>query len=161
MLSMYLFTHVCPIYWSLWHPWMSQHICFMSWRTWYRVLCVCVWVCVCVCLGMFVLSCNQRHIMIAACVSVQICSVYWRKGYYAVHVCVCSICNIRFCWLGFVELQSSSTHYDKIRRHRPSYLTRSWTFSLGACPKLWKATISFVMSVRPHGTTRFPLDGLS
>jgi len=34
---------------------------------------------------------------------------------------------------------------------------------LGAYAKLRKATISFVMplcpSVRPHGTTRFPLDG--
>jgi hypothetical protein len=30
---------------------------------------------------------------------------------------------------------------------------------LGAFSKLRKATISFVMSVRPHGTTRLPLDG--
>jgi len=36
---------------------------------------------------------------------------------------------------------------------------------LGAFAKLRKATISFVMSVRlsvrPHGTTRFPLEGFS
>ena len=32
---------------------------------------------------------------------------------------------------------------------------------LGAFAKLRKATISFVMSVRPHGTTRLPLDGFS
>ena len=97
----------------------------------------------------------------AACMSVHICSIYWRKGY-AVHVCVCPICNIWVCWLGFIELQSSSTHHEKIRRHRPSYLTSSWTFLLGACAKLRKATISFVMSVRPSAwTTRLPLDGSS
>jgi len=32
---------------------------------------------------------------------------------------------------------------------------------LGAFAKLRKATINFVMSVRPHGTTRLPLDGFS
>jgi hypothetical protein len=32
---------------------------------------------------------------------------------------------------------------------------------LGAFAKLRKATISFEMSVYPHGTTRFPLDGFS
>ena len=32
---------------------------------------------------------------------------------------------------------------------------------LGAFAKLRKATSSFVMSVRPHGTTRSPLDGFS
>ena len=31
---------------------------------------------------------------------------------------------------------------------------------LGAIAKLRKATISFFMSVCPHGTTRLPLDGL-
>jgi len=30
---------------------------------------------------------------------------------------------------------------------------------LGAFAKLRKATISFVMTVRPHRTTRLPLDG--
>jgi hypothetical protein len=33
--------------------------------------------------------------------------------------------------------------------------------SLGAFAKLQKATISYVMSVCPHGTTRLPLDGFS
>jgi hypothetical protein len=32
---------------------------------------------------------------------------------------------------------------------------------LGAFAKFRKATISFVMSVCPHGTTRFPMDGFS
>jgi len=32
---------------------------------------------------------------------------------------------------------------------------------LGAFSKLRKATIGFVMSVLPHGTTRLPLDGVS
>jgi len=32
---------------------------------------------------------------------------------------------------------------------------------LGAFAKLQKVTVSFVMSVRPHGTTRHPLDGCS
>ena len=32
---------------------------------------------------------------------------------------------------------------------------------LGAFPKLRKAFISFFISVRPHGTTRLPLDGFS
>ena len=31
---------------------------------------------------------------------------------------------------------------------------------LGTFEKLWKATISFDMSVRPHGTTRITLDGV-
>jgi len=31
----------------------------------------------------------------------------------------------------------------------------------GAFAKLWKTTISFVMSVRPHGTTQLILDGFS
>ena len=32
---------------------------------------------------------------------------------------------------------------------------------LGAFAKLRKATVSFVMSVRPHGTTRLPMGGFS
>ena len=32
---------------------------------------------------------------------------------------------------------------------------------LGALAKLRKATVGFVMSVRPHGTPRLPLDGFS
>jgi len=32
---------------------------------------------------------------------------------------------------------------------------------LGVFAKLRKTTISFVMFVRPHGTTRLPLDGFS
>jgi len=56
---------------------------------------------VCVCLGMFVLSSIQSHIMAAACVSGHICPIHWRKGYYAIHVCVCPICNW-VCWLGFI-----------------------------------------------------------
>ena len=92
---------------------------------------------------------NQRHITIAACVSMHICSIHWRRGYYVVHLCVCHICNVWVCWLGLVVLEPSSTHYEKIRRHCPSYLTRSWIFLLGFCVKLRKASISFVMSVRP------------
>ena len=34
------------------------------------------------------------------------------------------------------------------------------TTFLGAFEKLRKATINFVVSVRPHGTTGLPLDGL-
>ena len=32
---------------------------------------------------------------------------------------------------------------------------------LGVFGKLWKATISFVMSVRPYGRNRLPLDGFT
>jgi hypothetical protein len=32
---------------------------------------------------------------------------------------------------------------------------------LAAFVKLWKGTVGYVMSVRPHGVTRIPLDGLS
>ena len=39
--------------------------------------------------------------------------------------------------------------------------SKNMQFFLGAITKLRKATISFVMSVRPHATTRFPLHGLS
>ena len=35
------------------------------------------------------------------------------------------------------------------------------TYFLSAFTKLRRATISFIMSVRPHGTTRLPLDGYS
>jgi len=40
-----------------------------------------------------------------------------------------------------------------------------WDFDqiyfLGAFAKLRKVTVGFVMSVRPHGTIRLPLDGFS
>jgi hypothetical protein len=36
-----------------------------------------------------------------------------------------------------------------------------WMSPIGAFAKLRKATIGFVMSVCPHGTTRVPLDGFS
>ena len=43
--------------------------------------------------------------------------------------------------------------------------TKAFWARLGAFAKFWKATVSFVTSVRlsllPHGTTRFPLDGFS
>jgi hypothetical protein len=32
---------------------------------------------------------------------------------------------------------------------------------LGAFAKLWNSNVNFVMSVRPHGKTRLPLDGFS
>ena len=32
---------------------------------------------------------------------------------------------------------------------------------IGALTKLGKATVGFVMFVRPHGTTRIPLDGFT
>ena len=41
------------------------------------------------------------------------------------------------------------------------YYVPTPTSILGAFAKLRKATISFVVSVRPHGTTRFPLEGFS
>ena len=44
---------------------------------------------------------------------------------------------------------------------QPAWYTSPWitTTFLGAFAELRKATISFVMSVRPRGTTRLPLDG--
>jgi hypothetical protein len=44
------------------------------------------------------------------------------------------------------------------RRHHKQQESNAF---LVAFANLWKATLSFVMSIRPHGTTRFPLDGLS
>ena len=41
---------------------------------------------------------------------------------------------------------------------RTSQKTHS-ILTLGALTELWKATIRFVMPVRPHGTTRLPLEG--
>jgi hypothetical protein len=38
-------------------------------------------------------------------------------------------------------------------------LTSIFSLFLGAFTELRKTAISFVMSVRPHGTTLFPLDG--
>ena len=43
----------------------------------------------------------------------------------------------------------------------PSSFFVVFCYFLGAFAKLRKATVSFVMSVRPHGTTRLPLDGFS
>ena len=43
-------------------------------------------------------------------------------------------------------------------RYRSSTLKRNKIF-LGAFAKLREATVSFVTSVRPYGTTRRPLDG--
>ena len=37
----------------------------------------------------------------------------------------------------------------------------SFSQFLGMFAKLWKATISFIMSVRPYGIIRLPLDGFS
>ena len=45
-----------------------------------------------------------------------------------------------------------------IKRYNVLDVHYSVTF-LGAFAKLRKATIGFVMSVCPHGTTRLPLDG--
>jgi hypothetical protein len=40
-------------------------------------------------------------------------------------------------------------------------ITRRLSVFVGASAKLRKAAISFVMSVRPHGATRLPLNGFS
>ena len=40
-------------------------------------------------------------------------------------------------------------------------ITATWVSFLGAFAKLPKANISFVMSVRPHGTTQLPQEGFS
>ena len=48
----------------------------------------------------------------------------------------------------------------RIRFEYVFYSPLSHTQFLGAFAKLWKATVSFVMSVRPHETTRLPLDGV-
>ena len=44
--------------------------------------------------------------------------------------------------------------------HSKGHLQKLWLFS-GAFPKLRKATISFIISVCPQGSTRFPQDGFS
>ena len=41
------------------------------------------------------------------------------------------------------------------------FVTSKCSYFLGAFAKLRNATVSFVMSVCPHGTTRLPLDGFS
>jgi hypothetical protein len=47
-------------------------------------------------------------------------------------------------------------------RHSRSFnRTSNWKMFLGASAKLRKATIGFVMSVCPHGTTRLTRDGFS
>jgi len=52
------------------------------------------------------------------------------------------------------------SHRTFLWYNNPAVLVKQHVF-LGAFAKLWKATISFVMSVSPHGTTRLPLDGFS
>jgi len=42
-----------------------------------------------------------------------------------------------------------------------SYKELKYDAFLGMFTNLWKATISFVMSVHLHGTTQLPLDGFS
>ena len=44
---------------------------------------------------------------------------------------------------------------------RPSFHVRFTSYFLGAMVELRKATVNFVMSVRPHGTARLPPDGFS
>ena len=44
--------------------------------------------------------------------------------------------------------------------HFEEYISLHVTF-LDACAKLREATTSFVMSARPHETTRIPLEGLT
>jgi hypothetical protein len=64
--------------------------------------------------------------------------------------------------------------YGRARQSTDDYVRREyealaeWVHSfaeerpiLGAFAKLRKATVSFIMSVRPYGTRRFPLDGFS
>jgi hypothetical protein len=69
-------------------------------------------------------------------------------------------------------LETLVTNYQSALRKIPEewrfQVTLSWRMSgafLGSFAKLWKVTVSFVMSVcpsfRPHGTTRILLDGFS
>jgi hypothetical protein len=50
----------------------------------------------------------------------------------------------------------AETHFDAIRNS--TFTTPVAPATFRALAKLRKATFSFVMSVRPHGTTRLPLD---
>jgi len=59
---------------------------------------------------------------------------------------------------GVVEkVYKLSTRHKVVKSVEKSVLQISF---LGAFVELPKGTISFVMSTRPHGTIRFPLDGL-
>ena len=68
---------------------------------------------------------------------------------------VTSICR-EFC----VRMQDSQpvSNDDVNRMMTSSFSFESTFFFLGAFAKLRKATLSFVMSVRLHGTTRLPLE---
>jgi len=63
----------------------------------------------------------------------------------------------------YLEKRPWLHHLDAI--HRSRFCAFSVVFCnsdfLGAFAKLRKASISFIMSVRPHGSTRLPLDGFS
>ena len=67
-------------------------------------------------------------------------------------------------WIGSkvrrIRLSLSPRSADTQRWSRKSRFVsgKSW---LGALAKLWKSTVNFVTSVRPHGTSRLPLDGFS
>jgi len=54
---------------------------------------------------------------------------------------------------------------DRLQRHSPrglhNHQTSCVSSFLGAFAELRKATVSFVMSMRPHGANRLPLDGFS
>jgi hypothetical protein len=63
------------------------------------------------------------------------------------------------------HLPPPSTEVKNVWSYTPTHPTclddvdRNYTAFLGALAELRKVTISFVISVRPHGQTRFPLDG--
>jgi hypothetical protein len=55
------------------------------------------------------------------------------------------------------ELRTGDLPIETHKRYSLGHCARV----LGAFAKLREATITFVMSVRPHGITRLPLDGFS
>ena len=55
-------------------------------------------------------------------------------------------------------LPAAQTNVNQLRKMS---ITEGFYELLGAPAKLRRVTISFVMSVRPHGTTRLPLDVFS
>jgi hypothetical protein len=78
-----------------------------------------------------------------------------------------SLYNINWLVITAAECVYCAVRTAYIRLRLRSLITFRWLISVlsGAFAKLRKATISFVVSVRPsvcpHGTTRLPLDGFS
>jgi hypothetical protein len=88
---------------------------------------------------------------------------YWHHTSWFIHqFSNCSYTTYRCYQPSICTLSASATRRRMVRTQYTSERSAACaSLILGTLAKLWKTTISFVMSVREHGITRLPLDGFS